>query len=193
METFSALLALWEVHRSSVDSPHNGQWRGALMCFFYPHLYKWVSKQSIRRGFVTPSRSLFRQCNGNVPSFESTRASYTWLSRKELQQPQRNTHCVLLCCVLCWFGMRWFIHILYGKLPLLWRHNGHDGVSNYQPHDCLLNRLFRRRSKKTSKLRVTCLCVGNSQVTGEFPAQRPVTREMFPFDDGIMLRIGQCQ
>ena len=26
---------------------------------------------------------------------------------------------------------------------LLWRHNGHDGVSNHQPHDCLLNRLFR--------------------------------------------------
>ena len=33
---------------------------------------------------------------------------------------------------------------------LHWRHNGHDGVSNHQPHDCLLNRLFRRRSKKIS-------------------------------------------
>ena len=31
--------------------------------------------------------------------------------------------------------------------------------------------LFRRRSKKTSKLCVTGLCVGNSPVTGEFPAQ----------------------
>ena len=51
--------------------------------------------------------------------------------------------------------------------PLLWRHNEHDSVSNHQPHDCLLNRLFRRRSKKTSKPRVTGLCVGNSQ----FPAQ----------------------
>ena len=28
---------------------------------------------------------------------------------------------------------------------LQWRHNDHDGVSNHQPHDCLLNRLFRRR------------------------------------------------
>ena len=35
-----------------------------------------------------------------------------------------------------------------------------------------LNRLFRCRSKKTSKLRVTGLCVGNSPMTGEFPAQR---------------------
>ena len=31
---------------------------------------------------------------------------------------------------------------------------------------------FRRRSKKTSKFRVTGLCEGNSPMTGEFPAQR---------------------
>ena len=55
---------------------------------------------------------------------------------------------------------------------LQWRHNGYDGISNHQPYDCLLNRLFRRRSKKTSKLHVTGLCEGNSPVTGEFPAQR---------------------
>ena len=55
--------------------------------------------------------------------------------------------------------------------PLRWRHNGRDSVSNHQPLDCLLNRLFRRRSKKTSKLRVTGLCAWNSPGTGEFPAQ----------------------
>ena len=47
------------------------------------------------------------------------------------------------------------------NMSLQWRHNERVGVSNHQPHDCLLNRLFRPRSKKTSKLRVT----------GEFPAQ----------------------
>ena len=62
-------------------------------------------------------------------------------------------------------------------ISLWWRHNDHDGVSNHQPHDCLLNRLFRRRSKKTSKLRVTGLCVGNSPGTGEFPAQRASNAE----------------
>ena len=72
-------------------------------------------------------------------------------------------------------------------ISLRWRHNGRDGVSNHQPHDCLLNRLFRRRSKKTSKLRVTGLCAGTSLGTGEFPAKWPVTRKMFPFDDVIML------
>ena len=45
--------------------------------------------------------------------------------------------------------------------PLHWRHNDHDGVSNHQPHGCSLIILFRRRSKKTSKLRVTGLCVGD--------------------------------
>ena len=54
---------------------------------------------------------------------------------------------------------------------LRWRHNELDGVSDHQSHDCLLNRLFGRRSKKTSKLRVTGLCAGNSPETGEFPAQ----------------------
>ena len=57
------------------------------------------------------------------------------------------------------------------KWALQWRHNGRDGVSNHQHHDCLLNRLFRRRSKKTLKLCVTGLCAGNSPATGEFPAQ----------------------
>ena len=54
---------------------------------------------------------------------------------------------------------------------LQWRHNGRDSISNHQPHDCVLNRLFRRRSKKASKLCVTGLCAGNSPGTGEFPAQ----------------------
>ena len=35
--------------------------------------------------------------------------------------------------------------------PLQWRPNERDGVSNHQPHDCLLRRLFKRRSKKTLK------------------------------------------
>ena len=60
---------------------------------------------------------------------------------------------------------------------LQWRYNGRDGVSNHQPHYCLLNHLFRRRSKKTSKLRVTGLCAGNSPVTGEFPAQKASNAE----------------
>ena len=63
-------------------------------------------------------------------------------------------------------------------IRLQWRHNEHDGVSNHQPHDCLLNGLFRRRSKVTSKLRITGLCAGNSPWLVNSPHKRPVTRKM---------------
>ena len=62
-------------------------------------------------------------------------------------------------------------------ISLQWRHNGLDCVSNHQPHDCLLYHLFRRRSKKTSKLHVTGLCEGNSPMIGEFPSQRASNAE----------------
>ena len=73
---------------------------------------------------------------------------------------------------------------------LHWRHIDHDGVSNHQPHGCLLNRLFRRRSTKTSKLRVTGLCVGKSPGPVNSPHKGPVTRKMFPFDD-IIMNVGE--
>ena len=74
------------------------------------------------------------------------------------------------------FWVKFQVH----PITLQWRHNGHNSVSNHQPHDCLLNLLFSRRSKKISKFRVTGLCARNSQHKG------PVTRKIFPFDDVIM-------
>ena len=73
---------------------------------------------------------------------------------------------------------------------LQWRHNERDGVSNHQPHVCLLSYLYSRRAKKISKLRVTGLCEGN---TGEFPHKRSLTRKMFPFDDVIIFHSIQIQ
>ena len=64
-------------------------------------------------------------------------------------------------------------------IALHWHHNECDGVSNHQPHDCLLTRLFRRRSKKNSKLPVSGLCEGNLSATGEFPPQRASNADFF--------------
>ena len=61
--------------------------------------------------------------------------------------------------------------VMIETTSLQWRHNERDGVSNHQFHHCLLDRLFRRRSMKTWKLRVTGLCAVNSPMTGEFSAQ----------------------
>ena len=62
-------------------------------------------------------------------------------------------------------------------IPLQWRHNERNGVSDDQPHDCLLIHLFGSRWNEASKLSVTGLFVWNSPVTGEFPAQRASNAE----------------
>ena len=88
-------------------------------------------------------------------------------------------HTIIACIKSGWsiltVSVEWMSH--GHRLSLRWRHNGCDSVFKHQPHECLFNRLFRRRSKKTSKLRVTGLCVGNSPGTGEFPAQMPSNAE----------------
>ena len=112
----------------------------------------------------------------------------TWKSGNSSE----TTHCYI-CYFLCYrtafvktaarcFGRRCLVSWLLSASQtaqakevrpkaLQWRHNERESVSNHQSGDCLLNRLFRRRSKKTSKLRVTGLCAGNSPGTGEFSAQ----------------------
>ena len=97
-----------------------------------------------------------------------------------------NSHTTVVSLVLPASASLKAVFLIWSYKTLRRRHNERDGVSNHGLHDCLLNCLFRHRSKKTSKLRVTGLCVGNSPVTGEFPAQMPVTRKAFPFDDVIM-------
>ena len=51
------------------------------------------------------------------------------------------------------------------------------GVSNHQPLDCLLSRLFRRRSKKTSQLRVIVWRIHRLPLNS--PHKGPAPREMF--------------
>ena len=71
---------------------------------------------------------------------------------------------------------------------LQWRHDGSDGFLNPQSHDCLLNRLFRRRSKKTPKLSLAFVRgIHRSPVNS--PHKWPVTPKMFPFDDVIMTHV----
>ena len=95
--------------------------------------------------------------------------------------------------VTCYFGRGTDYHVMmfgngliayflwqWTHYSLQWRHNERDGVLNHQPHHCLLNRLLRCRSKKTSKLCVT----GRRPVNS--PHKWPVTQKIFPFNDVIM-------
>ena len=68
------------------------------------------------------------------------------------------------------------------NFTLRWRHSGRDGVSNHQPHDCLLNSLLRKHQSPTSLAYVS----GIHRWPVNFPHKGPVTLKMFPFDDVIM-------
>ena len=87
-----------------------------------------------------------------------------YLGTKKTQvKPNANRSCPI--------GLTIHIQPQLTRLSLQCRHNERDDVSNHLHLNWLLNRLFRRSSKKTSKLRATGLCGGNSPVTGEFPTQ----------------------
>ena len=62
---------------------------------------------------------------------------------------------------------------------LQWHHN-------YQPHDCLLNLLFGRRSKKHQSPVSLAFVRGIHRWPVDSPYKGPVKRKMFPFDDVIM-------
>ena len=119
------------IHRWPVNSPHKGQWRGALIfSLICAWTNEWVNNRNA--GDLKHHRS-HNDVTVMAESIAMSRCQY--------------------------------------DTSLRWRHNGCDSVSNHQPHHCLFNRLFGCRSKKTSKLSVTGLCVWNSQGTGEFPTQ----------------------
>ena len=86
---------------------------------------------------------------------------------------------------------RWS-HVVHGKVSLIHLRQQPmlqalqcDGVSNHRrpDSDSLLSRLFRSRSKKNSKLRVTSLCEGSHRWPVNSSHKGLVTWKMFPSDD----------
>ena len=130
-----------EIHRWLVVT-HKGQWRGDLMFSF---MCIW------RKGWAK------HQDGDDLSRHRAHHDIAVTLSLPQIGHKSVLMHVIVWC--------------RRGDKPLQWRHNGPDGVSNHRRPGCLFNRLFRPRSKKTSKLLVTGPCAGNSPVTGEFPAQ----------------------
>ena len=72
-------------------------------------------------------------------------------------------------------------------IPLQCWHDEREGVWKYRRIDCLLNRLIRRRSNKTSNSASLAFVRGIHRWPANSPQHKgPVTREMFPLDDVIM-------
>ena len=132
---------VWGIHRWPVNSPHKGQWRGALMFSF---ICAWIN------GCVNTSEAgdLRRdRADYDVTVTRKQNVSFEILALEDKRHWMQSCH-------------RANFVVRVGS-ALQWRHNGRNGGSNHQPHDCLLNRLFRHRSKKIPKLSVTGLCEGS--------------------------------
>ena len=76
-----------------------------------------------------------------------------------------------------WLGLHNSCPGLHDSHWLQRHHNERDGVLIHRRLYCLLNRLFRCRSKKTWKLCVTGLCEGNPPMTDGLPSQRASNAE----------------
>ena len=81
-----------------------------------------------------------------------------------------------------------FICILFNTFlfPLQWRNQERNGVSNHQPHDCLLKRLFSADQRKHQNSVSLAFLRGIHRSTVNSPHKGPVARKMFRFDDVIM-------
>ena len=66
------------IHRSPVNSPHKGQWRGALMFSLVCVWINELSKQWWGWWFETPSRPLWRRCNVHEKTPWSS-FTHTWI------------------------------------------------------------------------------------------------------------------
>ena len=148
-------------------------------------LWPWMVLKKINK-FGTISRDCYSTGCWNVLSKETNGKGKSWkrwmiallhMCKKEyISQPvfaERGRVRVWLVSIN---------HVFYTSLP--WRHNELDGISNHRRPDCLYNRLFRRRSKKTPKLRVTGLCAGNSPVAETF--RLTITSKDLCNDSGIL-------
>ena len=82
------------IQRSPVNSPHKGQWRGALVFSL-----KWLSKQSWGCWFDTPSRSLWRHRNGlSTHRSRSLHDCHGWQARGSPRPSDAGTIPVAYIC-----------------------------------------------------------------------------------------------
>ena len=157
------------IHRSPVNSSHKGQWRGALMfSMICAWINSWVNNR--KAGDLRLYRSHY-----DVTVMPHKRP-VAWK-----RSPYDNVIIVNINNVSDFVAC-----IVSAGGPLQWRHNGCNGVSNHQPHDCLLNRLFRRRSKKHRSSASLAFVWRIHRCPVYSPHKWPVTRKMFPFDDVII-------
>ena len=92
------------IHRSPVNSPHNGQWCGALMFSLPNRLFSCRSNTGDDSDLRLPSRSLWCHCNGNWGPRAMVSYQYTMYRNSHYMyknQPQNNLNFIMKILTLC--------------------------------------------------------------------------------------------
>ena len=113
------------IHRSPVNSPHKGQWRGALMSSLICALNKGLSKQSWGWWFETPSRPIWRHCNESVLGSWSLSGVPDFFDRNKILSGGDLSHYQVPHCIRVFFYFVWFVFIhhnfqFYFELCTVW-------------------------------------------------------------------------
>ena len=144
---FRVTVPLWGEPSVTGGSPSQRPVTRSFHVFFDFHLNKRLSKQSTRRWFENPSRSLWRHCNGNVMSeylictvdldddlsfsilsrymYKLFDKTYIYVAELNIGYSISQEICTrfLLCCALLWLYIDWFpISIRLTSLAL-WQSN----------------------------------------------------------------------
>ena len=107
------------IHRSPVNSPHKGQWRGALMfSLICVWINDWVNNREAAWWFETPSRPLWRHCND---IYCLSRCSDSYLHINGLVQDCSNSSVLAMELLQsCTKHSRQFSFIMFEPMNGLW-------------------------------------------------------------------------
>ena len=151
------------IHRSTVNSPHKGQWRGALMFLWSaPWINGWVNNREA--GDLRHHRAHYDAIVMIGPVYWSLGDSWP------------------LCRTIS-PATKWSDGLLVLQIRAMICCTAHRSYSPSVrcPVDSTYSKWWRHQKETFSALPI--ICAGNSPVTGEFPAQRPVTRTLDIFFD----------
>ena len=135
------------IHRSLVDSPHKGPVTRKMTSSWKKTLLRPHGDQEHRQKVSIPNYCIMSDLFWKLSENPFKRASITMLPNEQTDDERQTNQ-------QHWeHSLRRYDEWIPNRITQHYSdvHDGHDGVSNHQPHLCLLNRLFRRSPCQTRR------------------------------------------
>ena len=134
-QSFMQCCLTWPPEQVKVKSTHYKWWQSTCL--------EWLSDihstQRLDKHVFIETQTLWQDSNWEITSDADYQLKISFSKYKDNVKAQLQSKTTFINAFMVTIG-RHRHHV-----ALLWRHNEHDGVSNHQSHDCLLNHSFSRR------------------------------------------------